>query len=121
MEPESIGTSHRDAALIFLECFCAGNIDGLAPILAARLRVHGPLHQCASRDAYLATLRNDPPDPSPYKVLSVTESDDGVAVFYDYGSADGALTIAQLFRFKDNLIVEMRLVFDTDGLPEPPP
>ena len=72
-------------------------------------------------DAYLATLRNDPPDASPYEVLSVTESDDGVAVFYDYGKADGALTIAQLFRFKDNLIVEMRLVFDTDGLPEPPP
>jgi hypothetical protein len=34
-----------------------------------------------------------------------------VPVFYDYEKAEGALTIAQLFRFREGRIGEMLLVF----------
>jgi hypothetical protein len=44
--------------------------------------------------------------------LSVTENGDTVAVFYEYDKRDVTLTIAQLFRFTDRQISEIRLVFD---------
>ena len=113
------GMSNRDAALTFLECFCAGNIDGLEVFLSERLQVRGPLHQFSSRAEYLESLRADPPQACGYAVLSVATGDDEVTIFYDYLKTEGALTVAQLFRFDDHRIAHMRLVFDTDGFEQP--
>lgn len=114
-----VGMSNRDTALAFLECFCAGNIDGLEDFLNERLRVKGPLHQFNSRTEYLESLRADPPQSCEYDVLSVAIGDDDVTVFYDYLKTEGALTVAQLFRFDDHRIISMWLVFDTDGFEQP--
>lgn len=111
--------SDPDAALAFLERFCAGNIDSLVPLLDGRLEVTGPLHRFTSRTAYLESLKADPPQSCKYQVLSVTAGEDTVAVFYEYRKGDGVLTIAQLFQFRNHLIVKMRLVFDTDGFEQP--
>ncbi len=111
--------NNRDAALAFLECFCDGNVEGMEPLLDARLQVKGPLHRFNSRAGYLDSLKASPPQACEYQVLNVTVSDEDVAVFYDYKRAEGVLTVAQLFRFNDHLIVEMRLVFDTDGFEQP--
>ena len=111
--------SNRDAALKFLECFCAGSIDGLEVFLNERLHVRGQLHQFNSRAEYLESLRADPPQACGYDVLSVATGDDDVTVFYDYLKTEGPLTVAQLFRFDDHRIVHMQLVFDTDGFEQP--
>ena len=101
------GMSDHDAALAFLERFCAGSIESLVPLLDERLEVTGPLHRFTWRTAYLDRLTADPPQPCEYQVLSVTAGDDTVTVFYDYRKGDGVLTIAQLFRFRNHLIVKM--------------
>jgi hypothetical protein len=108
-----------DLALAFLHRFAAGDVDGLEPLLAEDLRVKGPYLTVRSRAEYLAALRRDPPEPSGLRVLSVTENDDSVAVFYEYEKRDGTLTVAQLFRFRDDVIYEIRLVFDARARPEP--
>ena len=107
---------HVKTAMKFLECFCAGDVEGLAPLLAEGLRFRGPLHQFGSRDAYLDSLRNDPPEKCEYRVLSVTQDEDSVSVYYDYEKSEGFLTVAQLFRFKDQQISELLLVFDAREL-----
>ena len=104
--------THREVALEFLRRFCAGDVDGLTPLLAEDLRFAGPLYQFSSNDAYLETLRNDPPERCGYRVLSVTESDDSVSIYYDYEKRDGAITVSQLFKFRDDKIGELLLVFD---------
>lgn len=105
----------RDAALAFLDRFCAGDVEGLAALLAPELRVAGPLYRLDSREAYLEALRADPPLRCGYRLLSITEAADEALVLYDYRRPGGALTIAQHFRLRDGLIVEMLLVFDTTG------
>ncbi|NIM63852.1 MAG: DUF4440 domain-containing protein [Acidobacteria bacterium] len=105
--------THRDLALAFLHRFAAGDVDGLEPLLAEDLRVKGPYLTVRSRAEYLAALRRDPPEPSGLRVLSVTENDDSVAVFYEYEKRDGALAVAQLFRFRGEQIRELRVVFDS--------
>ncbi len=104
--------SHREQAVEFVRRFAAGDVDGLEPLLAEDLQLAGPYLQVKSRAAYLEALRRDPPEPCGVRVLSVTDNGDTVAVFYEYEKRDMTLTIAQLFRFSDQRISEIRLVFD---------
>ena len=106
---------NRDRALDFLKHFCAGDVDALPALLADDLQVTGPLFQFNARAAYLKSLRDDRSEPCGYRILSVTDSEDSVAVFYDYEKPSGTLAVAQLFRFREGQIAEMFLVFDTKG------
>ena len=72
----------------------------------------GPYLRVTSRAAYLDALRKDAPEPCRVRVLSVTETGDTVAVFYEYEKPGRTLTIAQLFRFSGQRISDIRLVFD---------
>ncbi len=96
----------------FLRRFCAGDVDGLRPLLSEDLRLIGPYHRFGSKAAYLDSLRSDPPEPSGFRVLSLTEGDDNVAIFYDYQKPGTTLTVAQLFKFAAQRISEIHLVFD---------
>ena len=107
--------NNREVAMEFLRYFCAGDVDGLGSLLAEDLRFNGPLYQFSSRVAYLDSLRSDPLEQCSYRVLSVTESEDSVSIYYDYEKSNGTITIAQLFRFRDQKISELLLVFDTRG------
>jgi hypothetical protein len=104
--------NHREQALQFVQRFAAGDVAGLEPLLSDDLRLTGPFLQVESRAAYIEALRREPPEPCGIRVLSVTENGDTVAVFYEYDKRDVTLTIAQLFRFTDRQISEIRLVFD---------
>lgn len=48
--------THLDVALEFLDRFCAGDIDGLRPLLVEDLQFKGPLCHFDSREAYLNRL-----------------------------------------------------------------
>jgi hypothetical protein len=102
-------------ALKFLSCFCAGDINGLAPLLAEDLEFTGPFHRLRSRDEYLDILKNDPPEKCGFRVISISEDGDSVSVFYDYEKSDSSVTIAQLFKFRNQKISEILLVFDGRG------
>ena len=108
-------SANRHSAMAFLNCFCGGDVDGLADLLAEDLQFKGPLYEFNARDAYLECLRNDPPGKFSHRVLNVTESEDCVSIYYDYQKPNGAITIAQLFQFKNQIISEILLVFDATG------
>ena len=108
--------TNRELAIAYLECFCAGDVAGLAPLLAADLEFKGTLHHYDSRAEYLQSLERDPPGKCGYRVLSVTENDNSVCLFYDYEKPNGVITIAQLFKIVGQKISEVILVFDGRGL-----
>ena len=107
--------TNRDLTLRFIERFCAGDVEGLVSILAENLQFRGPFHQFESREGYLTCLRNDPPVPSQFQVVSITESEDQVAVFFEYQKSNESVLIAQLFKCFDNQITEILLIFDGRG------
>jgi ketosteroid isomerase-like protein len=53
--------TNRDIALEYLRCFCAGDIDGLVPLLATDLSFKGTFHTYGSASEYVDSLRSDPP------------------------------------------------------------
>ena len=103
---------HCARAIEFVELFCAGNVDGLSSLLAPDLVFRGPFHEFDSREAYLQSLFDDPPESTTFRLISLTEADDSVAVFYEYEKDAGSLPIAQWFRFRDAAICETLVVFD---------
>lgn len=100
----------------FIDQFCRGNVEYLEELLQENLHFQGPLFKFSSRNDYLESLRADPPKNNKYRVLSITENEEEVSIYYEYGKANGSLTIAQLFRFEGNKISEILLVFDSKGL-----
>jgi hypothetical protein len=99
----------------YLKHFCAGDVEKLEPLFAPDLKFAGTFHTYHSATDYLDRLRNDPPEQCDYKVLSVTEDGDSVAVFYEYQKPDRVMLIAQLFKLKEQKIDEVLLVFDGRG------
>ena len=100
----------------FISRFTTGNIEGLEELLQEDLYFKGPLLKCNTRTDYLDSLRDNPPNSSEFKILSVIESDDEVSIFYEYRKEEGYLTVAQLFRFKSKKIAEIILVFDSKDI-----
>ncbi len=103
---------HQAVVNDYLECFCSGDVDGVAATLGDEFRLRGPLFEFDSREEYLQSLRDDALEKVPYSVLESTAGDDTVSVIYEYQKTSGSITIAQFFRLKNEKIVETMLVFD---------
>ncbi len=107
--------TNRDVVEAYLRCFCGGDVDGMAPLLATDLSFTGTLHFYRSAAEYLDDLRRDPPEPSVCRFVSVAKSPDSVAVFYEYEKADRTMRIAQLFTLESRRIKRILSVFDGRG------
>ena len=108
--------TRRGLALAFLERFCAGDVDGLASLLAPDLEFRGPLLECDSAADYLARLRRDPPQPGcTCKVLDLAEAGDTVVVSWEYQKPTGAVRLTQHIRIRGGRIAAMSLSFDAAG------
>lgn len=108
-------TRNRDLVLSYLQYFCDGDLEGLSELLAPDLRFEGPLMQCATREAYLLSLESDPPEKCDFRIRSLTENENSVAVFYDYIKQNESLAIAQLFIIDKKKIKETLVIFDGRG------
>lgn len=103
--------SPGDTALKYVRCFAAGDLEGLGSVLADPLRFTGPYLRVESKAAYLDALRVDPPEECDVVILSVTEEEGDVVVFYELRKPGGTVTVAQWFRVGAEGICESRLVF----------
>ncbi len=104
--------SNQEIAKKYLRCFCDGDIEGIESVLAPNLNFTGTLYSFHSSDEYLKSLRKGTLEKCRYKILSITENKDSVAIFYEYQKPKQIVQIAQLFKIKDQKIYEMILVFD---------
>jgi hypothetical protein len=102
-----------DIAIQFIERFCAADVDGVEELLSPTLEFSGPFHQFDNRQDYIDSLRQDPPQPARYELLSVTDNETEVAIFYNYLKEQMPLLFAQLFHFNPRRqIGRIVLVFD---------
>jgi len=108
--------SCRGQALAFIDRFCAGDVDGLVPLLAPDLEFRGPWLACDSAPEYLESLRHDPPQPGcAYDVLAVTEAEDTLTLSWVYRKPCGTVMLTQRFRFRDGRISAIALEFGAAG------
>ncbi len=108
--------NNREIAIEYIKCFCAGETQGIESLFASDLNFVGTFNTYHSASEYLDSLRNDPPEKCKFNILSITEDENSVAIFYEYIKPDRTMQIAQLFRIKNNLIKDILLVFDGRGI-----
>jgi hypothetical protein len=97
--------SNRDIACNFVKAFCRGDVETVELMLAGACRVQDPRGTWDNRALYVAGLRRDPPTERRYRLLSVTEDEHEISVFYEL--LHESVIVAQLFRVRDGLIVGM--------------
>ena len=107
--------TNQEVAQKYLEYFCAGKIDDVASLLAPNLTFTGTLQTFGTAAEYITSLKDDPPGQCDFNILSITESNDSVAIFYEYIKPEGVVQISQLFTIADGRIKEILLIFDGRG------
>ena len=103
----------REIAVQYLTHFCAGELPALEALFADDLKFSGPFIKTTSRGEYIGELRKAPPVACTFEIDEVVERDRSVAIFYTFKKPGVATPMAQLFRFKNSLIAEVLLIFDS--------
>lgn len=96
----------------FLTHFCAQNVELLGSLLVENFQMEGPFFRFHSREEYLTTLEQDAKEQRDFRVLRMFEDGDEVMVLYRFMKLGVDTKMAQLFRFRQNLIAETILIFD---------
>lgn len=106
---------NKQIALKYLECFCAGDVDGIADFYTSDLNFSGTLMQFDNAQDYFRVLKNDPPVPAKYRLVCLIGEGDEIAMFYDYIKPEDTVRIAQLLKFRNGKICEDHVIFDASG------
>ena len=101
--------THHEVAMEYLRCCCASDLEGLVRVLSPDLQFSGPFHDAYSRADSLS-LKHDPPEKCAYKVVSVTEDNDRVAIFYHDEKTDKVIPSAQPFKMTHQTIRPFGLI-----------
>lgn len=105
MEPVAV-------ARAYLDCFCSGDIDGLAGLLAEDFRFEGPFASFASAAEYVDALRDDPPAACRWSELHVFADGRCVNLIYRFEKPGVSTPMSQLFAIHDGRIRRILLIFD---------
>lgn len=104
-------------ALTFVHAFARGDLDEIEGLLAEAFSFRGPLLVAKSRDAFVQSLREDPPTRAIVTLRRHVVSGNEEAVLYDLiVPGRSILLVAQWSREEAGRLVEMDLVFDTSGV-----
>lgn len=92
--------------------FDEGDLDELFDLFTAELRFKGPLYRFETAEAYINSLKKDPPEGFHFRILKTYVDDSSVCLIYEFSKADITTPMAQLFEFEDGLISKIELIFD---------
>jgi len=103
-----------DLATRYLEIFYSGkNLETLSDILSENFKFEGPLFQCDSREAYIESLKSEPPIDFTYSVKHSFENESSACIIYQFSKANISTPMAQHFKVVDGKISHILLIFDT--------
>ncbi|KPK55898.1 MAG: hypothetical protein AMS22_02900 [Thiotrichales bacterium SG8_50] len=88
-------------------------LESMAPVLADDLRFVGPWFEFDSAQAYLESLRADPPQAARYEILNAFEDGNSACLIYRFSKPGVQALVAQTFEVRDGKIGRIRLIFDT--------
>ena len=109
--------SSASLAREYVQCFCDGNVDAMARILADDFHISGPLYEFHGKDAFLDRLRQLNAPKAQYHILGQTDSEEHASVFFQYLLGKLTLVMAMHFTVANGKLTNAILVFDTARLP----
>lgn len=107
-------TSPKELSLEFVRAFCDADVDRIASLLTDEFRLSGPFLRADSREEYIQSLRDRPPETGgEFELLQSFEAEDDTCLIYEYSRSGSSVLIAQWTRCDAGKIAEMWLIFDS--------
>lgn len=93
--------------------FGDGPIDSLADILSENFTFKGPFYTFDSAEAYLESLKTDPPEGMTYNLIESYENDNSACLIYLFTKQNVSTVMSQTFKVASGKIADILLVFDS--------
>ncbi|MEW8506086.1 MAG: hypothetical protein AB2598_05240 [Candidatus Thiodiazotropha sp.] len=106
----------------YMSCFFGEEpIENMRELLAHDLEFYGPFYEFGSADAYLESLRENPPEEMSYEILKEYSDSNSCCLIYRFKKEDLETVMSQTFEARDNKISKILLIFDTSKFTNNPP
>ncbi len=98
----------------YMDLFYAGkDLDALMDLFARDFTFSGPFYRFDSAEAYVRSLKADPPEGLSYRIIRTFESDAAACLVYQFSKPGVSVPMAQLFEISGGKISRILLIFDT--------
>lgn len=105
-----------ELARLYMDVVFAGkNMDALNELLADEFTFKGPFYEFDSADAYIQSLRSDPPQDFQYETIQSFETESCACLVYQFSKPGISVPMAQIFEISNNKISKILLIFDTQS------
>ena len=99
----------------YMDCvFKTGDYEELRNILADNFQFSGPFYNFDTADAYIDSLRTDPPVDFDYEIIKSYSDNLSACLIYKFSKPGVSTTMAQMFNITNGKIRSILLLFDTD-------
>ncbi len=93
--------------------FSGGDIEELGHIFSKDFTFSGPFYEFDSAEAYLDSLRSDPPENFCYELIRSFENESSACLVYQFSKTGISTPMAQMFEVSNGKICKILLIFDT--------
>jgi len=97
----------------YMEIFFSGvNFDELGKLFAKDFTFVGPFYRFESAEAYINSLKSDPPKDLKYKIMKTFEEETSVCLVYQFSKPGVTTYMTQIFEVDGGKIKKIVLTFD---------
>jgi len=98
--------------------FYGKELDDLHQIFASDLLFSGPLFEFDTAEAYIDSLKSDPPSGFKYSILQSYENESSACLIYQFSKPGISVPMAQMFEVSNEKISRIILIFDKGAFVE---
>ncbi len=98
----------------YMEVFYSGeSLDDLHQLFANEFSFKGPFYEFDTAEAYIESLKLNPPKDFNYKIIESYEKEESACLVYQFSKPGVSTLMAQMFEVTNEKISTILLVFDT--------
>jgi len=103
-----------ELANMYMKVFYGGgSIESLKDLFSDKFSFKGPFYEFSSADAYIESLKSEPPKDFEYKIIEAYENDTSACLVYQFSKHNISTPMTQIFEVANGKISNILLVFDT--------
>ncbi len=108
------GMRPLELALKYMDIVFAGkDIDQLRDLFAEKFAFRGPFYECDTAEAYIDSLKADPPVGFRYEIIRTFETESCACLVYEFSKPGVQVPMVSMFEASNGKINKIVLIFDT--------
>jgi hypothetical protein len=93
--------------------FSEGDVEELRNFFSSDFTFRGPCYEFDSADAYINSLKSDPPRDWQYRMIRSFQDESSACLIYQFSKPGVCTPMAQVFELRKDKIGKILLIYDT--------